>query len=52
MKIKKVNVGGLTFAYGERGVKKIGQSSILLIHGFNAAKYMWFSLVWVNSAIT
>lgn len=45
MRIKKISVGNLTIAYGERGSKKKGQSSILLLHGFSADKFMWSGLV-------
>ena len=47
MRIKKVNIGNLTIAYGEKGEKKKGQSSILLLHGFSADKFMWSPLVGV-----
>ncbi|XP_071123133.1 monoacylglycerol lipase ABHD6-like [Mytilus edulis] len=45
MRIKKVNIGDMTIAYGERGEKKKGQSSILLLHGFSADKFMWSPVV-------
>lgn len=47
MRIKKVNIGDMTIAYGERGEKKKGQSSILLLHGFSADKFMWSPVVGV-----
>ena len=47
MRIKKIIIGNLTIAYGERGSKKKGQSSILLLHGFSADKFMWSGLVGV-----
>lgn len=46
MRTKKINVGGLNIVYSERGVKRKGQPSILLLHGFSADKFMWSPLVW------
>ncbi|KAJ8301286.1 hypothetical protein KUTeg_020273 [Tegillarca granosa] len=45
MKIKYVTIDGLRICYGERGRKKNGTSSMLLLHGFSADKFMWVPLV-------
>lgn len=47
MRVKRVSIGDLNIVYGERGIKKKGQSSILLLHGFSADKFMWAPLVGV-----
>ncbi|OWF53810.1 monoacylglycerol lipase ABHD6-like [Mizuhopecten yessoensis] len=45
MKIQYVKLGDLTLCYGERGRKRPDKSSILLLHGFSADKFMWVPLV-------
>lgn len=46
MRLKRViDNKGFTFFYGERGLPKPGQTSMLLLHGFSADHFMWASIV-------
>ncbi|XP_060069202.1 monoacylglycerol lipase abhd6-A-like [Ylistrum balloti] len=45
MKIQYVKLGNQTLCYGERGRRRSDKSSILLLHGFSADKFMWVPLV-------
>lgn len=49
MRLKRViDNKGFTFFYGERGLPKPGQTSMLLLHGFSADHFMWASIVKVR----
>ncbi|KAH3881231.1 monoacylglycerol lipase abhd6-A-like [Dreissena polymorpha] len=45
LKLKYVKVDGLTICYGEKGRKREGQPTMVLLHGFSACKFMWAPLV-------
>lgn len=45
MTLKFIEIDGLSICYGEKGRKKKGQPSMVLIHGFTADKFMWVPLV-------
>lgn len=45
MKIQYVKLGDHSLCYGERGRRRSDKSSILLLHGFSADKFMWVPLV-------
>ena len=51
MRLKYVTIDGLTLCYGEKGQRKKGTASMLLIHGFSADKFMWVPLVKVSTCI-
>ena len=48
MRLKYITVDGLSICYGEKGRRKKGAVSMLLIHGFTADKFMWVPLVKVS----
>ncbi|KAL4226086.1 hypothetical protein ACF0H5_014074 [Mactra antiquata] len=45
MRLNYVHVDGLSLCYGEKGKRKQGQPTMILIHGFTACKFMWAPLV-------
>lgn len=45
MRLNYVSIDGLSICYGERGQRKKGSVSMLLLHGFTADKFMWVPLV-------
>ena len=48
MRLKYITVEGLSICYGEKGHRKKGSVSMLLLHGFSADKFMWVPLVKVR----
>lgn len=50
MKIRFVSIdnNSIRLAYGEKGTRNPKQSSILLLHGLSADKFMWAPLVKVS----
>ena len=51
MKLKYMKIDGLNICYGEKGKKKPGQPTMILLHGFTACKFMWAPLVKVSQYI-
>ena len=48
LQLKCVTIEGLSICYGEKGQRKKGSVSMLLLHGFSADKFMWVPLVQVR----
>ncbi|XP_052778927.1 monoacylglycerol lipase abhd6-B-like [Mya arenaria] len=44
LKLKYVNIDDMTICYGEKGKRRKGQPSMILLHGFTACKFMWSPL--------
>lgn len=45
MRLNYTEIDGLTICYGEKGKRRKGKPSMILIHGFTACKFMWAPLV-------
>ena len=52
MRLKYATMDGLSICYGEKGKRKKGSVSMLLLHGFTADKFMWVPLVRVREKLT